>query len=31
MRSVTFTGRNDNCVGGTVFEITDAELETANR
>ncbi len=29
--NVTFTGRNDNCVGGTVFEITDAELETADR
>jgi gamma-glutamylcyclotransferase (GGCT)/AIG2-like uncharacterized protein YtfP len=29
--NVTFNGRNDSRVGGTVFEITDAELAAADR
>src|SRR5450432_1245165 len=28
--NVTFTGRNDSRVSGTVFEITDVELATAD-
>jgi gamma-glutamylcyclotransferase (GGCT)/AIG2-like uncharacterized protein YtfP len=29
--NVTFNGRNDSRVSGTVFEITDAELAAADR
>ena len=29
--NVTFNGRNDSRVSGTVFEITDAELSAADR
>ena len=29
--NVTFNGRHDNRVSGTVFEITDAELAAADR
>ena len=29
--NVTFNGRSDSRVSGTVFEITDAELATADR
>jgi len=29
--NVTFNGRNDSRVIGTVFEVTDAELEAADR
>ena len=29
--NVAFNGRNDSRVGGTVFEITDAELAAADR
>ncbi len=29
--NVTFNGRNDSCVGGAVFEITDAELVAADQ
>ena len=29
--NVTFNGRSDSRVSGTVFEITDAELSTADR
>ena len=28
--NLTFTGRSENRVGGTVFEVTDAELELAD-
>ena len=29
--NVTFNGRSDSCVSGTVFEITEAELVAADR
>ena len=29
--NVTFNGKNDSCVSGTVFEITDAELAAADQ
>jgi gamma-glutamylcyclotransferase (GGCT)/AIG2-like uncharacterized protein YtfP len=29
--NVTFNGRNDTCVSGTVFDITDAELAAADQ
>ena len=29
--NVTFTGRNDSRVSGTIFEITDAELAAADQ
>jgi gamma-glutamylcyclotransferase (GGCT)/AIG2-like uncharacterized protein YtfP len=29
--NVTFNGRSDSCVSGTVFEITNAELAAADR